>query len=101
MMLRDRSWAGHEQESSIELMEKTEFWLNPVFYYYCKKAATGSFELLLSRVSFLVSKSGASMQKEQTAFPLISKHYFGDFLLLCIYGKVPCEARAHRSTSML
>lgn len=82
-------------------MEKVEFWLKPIFYSYCKRAATGSFELLLSTVSFLVSKSGAFMQKEQTEFPLISKHYFGDFLLLCIYGKVSYEAWAHRSTSML
>lgn len=71
-------------------MEKVGFWLNPIFYCYCKRAATGSFELL-SAVSFLVSKSGGFMQKEQTAFPLISIHYFGDFLLLCIYGKVSCE----------
>lgn len=78
-------------------MEKVEFWLNPIFYCYCKKAAAGSFELLLSTVSFLVSKSGAFMQKKQTAFPLISIHYFGDFLLLCIYGKVSCEARAHKN----
>lgn len=69
-------------------------------YYSYKRAATESFELL-STVFFLVSKSGALMQEEQTAFPLISIYYFGDFLLLCIYGKVSCEARALRSISVL
>lgn len=63
-------------------MEKVEFWLNPIFHYYCKRAATGSFELLLSTVSFLVSKSGAFMQKKQSflLFPYITLEIFSSFV---------------------
>lgn len=63
-------------------------------YYFYRRASAESFELLLlSAVSFLVSKSGAFMQEEQRASPLISIYRFGDFS--------PPFSPPLRSTSML